>query len=161
METYKSSNENSLKFNIKKLHNELSDKEEQIHFLLSKNKENELRLIISSNKINESKNTNSKLKNKVNEQKKYIDSVLKDIKDKNEENENINNELNKIKLELNSLKEINKKKKNMLDFEIKKNEEFENIKKMSEFTDINIDVNALIKENEILINKENEKLFKK
>ena len=32
-------------------------------------------------------------------------------------------------------------------------------KKMSEFTDI--DVNALIKENEILINKENEKLFKK
>ena len=32
-------------------------------------------------------------------------------------------------------------------------------KKMSEFTDINIDV--LIKENEILINKENEKLFKK
>ena len=49
----------------------------------------------------------------------------------------------------------------MLDFEIKKNEEFENIKKMSEFTDINIDVNALIKENEILINKENEKLFKK
>ena len=49
----------------------------------------------------------------------------------------------------------------MLDFEIKKNEEFENIKKMSEFTDINIDVNTLIKENEILINKENEKLFKK
>ena len=36
--------------------------------------------------------------------KKNIDSVLKDIKDKNEENENINNELNKIKLELNSLK---------------------------------------------------------
>ena len=32
-------------------------------------------------------------------------------------------------------------------------------KKMSEFTDI--DVNILIKENEILINKENEKLFKK
>ncbi len=32
---------------------------------------------------------------------------------------------------------------------------------MSEFTDINIDVNSLIKENEILINKENEKLFKK
>ena len=32
-------------------------------------------------------------------------------------------------------------------------------KKMSEFTDIN--VNVLIKENEILINKENEKLFKK
>ena len=32
-------------------------------------------------------------------------------------------------------------------------------KKMSEFTDI--DVNVLIKENEILINKENEKLFKK
>ena len=32
---------------------------------------------------------------------------------------------------------------------------------MSEFTDINIDVNILIKENEILINKENEKLFKK
>ena len=32
-------------------------------------------------------------------------------------------------------------------------------KKMSEFTDI--DVNTLIKENEILINKENEKLFKK
>ena len=30
---------------------------------------------------------------------------------------------------------------------------------MSEFTDI--DVNALIKENKILINKENEKLFKK
>ena len=30
---------------------------------------------------------------------------------------------------------------------------------MSEFTDI--DVNTLIKENEILINKENEKLFKK
>ena len=30
---------------------------------------------------------------------------------------------------------------------------------MSEF--INIDVNVLIKENEILINKENEKLFKK
>ena len=30
---------------------------------------------------------------------------------------------------------------------------------MSEFTDI--DVNSLIKENEILINKENEKLFKK
>ena len=29
---------------------------------------------------------------------------------------------------------------------------------MSEFTDI--DVNVLIKENEILINKENEKLFK-
>ena len=52
---------------------------------------------------------------------KYIDSVLKDIKDKNEENENINNELNKIKLELNSLKEINEKQKNMLDFEIKKN----------------------------------------
>ena len=91
LETYKSLNENSLKFNIKKLNNELSDKEEQIYFLLSKNKENELRLIISSNKINESKNTNSKLKNKVNEQKKYIDSVLKDIKDKNEENENINN----------------------------------------------------------------------
>ena len=61
---------------------------------------------------------------------KYIDSVLKDIKDKNEENENINNELNKIKLELNSLKEINEKQKNMLDFEIKKNEEFENIKKV-------------------------------
>ena len=60
---------------------------------------------------------------------KYIDSVLKDIKDKNEENENINNELNKIKLELNCLKEINEKQKNMLDFEIKKNEEFENIKK--------------------------------
>ena len=39
---------NSLKFNIKKLHNELSDKEEQIYFLLSKNKEK--RLIISSNK---------------------------------------------------------------------------------------------------------------
>ena len=35
---------------------------------------------------------------------KYIDSVLKDIKDKNEENENINNELNKIQLELNCLK---------------------------------------------------------
>ena len=33
--------------------------------------------------------------------KKYIDSVLKD---KNEENENINNEINKIKLELNCLK---------------------------------------------------------
>ncbi len=32
---------------------------------------------------------------------------------------------------------------------------------MSEFTDINIDVNILIKENEILINKENEKSFKK
>ena len=32
-------------------------------------------------------------------------------------------------------------------------------KKMSEFTDI--DVNVLKKENEILINKENEKLFKK
>ena len=32
-------------------------------------------------------------------------------------------------------------------------------KKMSEFIDI--DVNVLIKENEILINKENEKLFKK
>ena len=32
-------------------------------------------------------------------------------------------------------------------------------KKISEFTDI--DVNVLIKENEILINKENEKLFKK
>ena len=47
----------------------------------------------------------------------------------------------------------------MLDFEIKKNEELENIKKW--FIDINIDVNALIKENEILINKENEKLFKK
>ena len=60
---------------------------------------------------------------------KYIDSVLKDIKDKNEENENINNELNKIKLELNCLKEINEKQKNMLDFEIKKNKEFENIKK--------------------------------
>ena len=30
---------------------------------------------------------------------------------------------------------------------------------MSEFTDI--DVNTLIKENEIVINKENEKLFKK
>ena len=60
---------------------------------------------------------------------KYIDSVLKDIKDKNEENEKINNELNKIKLELNCLKEINEKQKNMLDFEIKKNEEFENIKK--------------------------------
>ena len=30
---------------------------------------------------------------------------------------------------------------------------------MSEFTDI--DVNVLIKENKILINKENEKLFKK
>ena len=30
---------------------------------------------------------------------------------------------------------------------------------MSKFTDI--DVNVLIKENEILINKENEKLFKK
>ena len=53
---------------------------------------------------------------------KYIDSVLKDIKDKNEKNENINNELNKIKLELNSLQEINEKQKNMLDFEIKKNE---------------------------------------
>ena len=52
---------------------------------------------------------------------KYIDSVLKDIKDKNEENENINNELNKIKLKLNSFKEINEKQKNMLDFEIKKN----------------------------------------
>ena len=39
------------------------------------------------------------------------------------------NELNKIKLELNCLKEINEKQKNMLDFEIKKNEEFENIKK--------------------------------
>ena len=47
----------------------------------------------------------------------------------------------------------------MLDFEIKKNEELENIKKW--FIDVNIDVNALIKENEILINKENEKLFKK
>ena len=35
---------------------------------------------------------------------KYIDSVLKDIKDKNEKNENINNELNKIKLELSCLK---------------------------------------------------------
>ena len=58
-----------------------------------------------------------------------------------------------------SLKEINEKQKNMLDFEIKKNKEFKNIKKMSEFTDI--DVNTLIKENEILINKENEKLFKK
>ena len=32
-------------------------------------------------------------------------------------------------------------------------------KKNKEFTDI--DVNVLIKENEILINKENEKLFKK
>ena len=32
---------------------------------------------------------------------------------------------------------------------------------MYEFTDINIDVNSLIKENEILINKKNEKLFKK
>ncbi len=32
---------------------------------------------------------------------------------------------------------------------------------MSEFTDINIDVNILIKENEILMNKKNEKLFKK
>ena len=61
------------------------------------------------------------LKNKVNEEKKYIDSVLKDKNDKNEENENINNELNKIKLELNCLKEINEKQKNMLDFEIKKN----------------------------------------
>ena len=60
---------------------------------------------------------------------KYIDSVLKDIKDKNEENENINNALNKIKLELNCLKEINEKQKNMLDFEIKKNKELENIKK--------------------------------
>ena len=48
LETYKNSNENSLKFNIKKLNNELSDKEEQIYFLLSKNKEK--RLIISSNK---------------------------------------------------------------------------------------------------------------
>ena len=32
------------------------------------------------------------------------------------------NELNKIKLELNCLKEINEKQKNMLEFEIKKNE---------------------------------------
>ena len=59
------------------------------------------------------------IKNKANQ--KYIDSVLKDIKDKNEENENINNELNKIKLELNCLKKINEKQKNMLEFEIKKN----------------------------------------
>ena len=41
-----------------------------------------------------------------------------------------NNELNKIKLELNCLKVINEKQKNMLDFEIKKNEESEIIKKM-------------------------------
>ena len=34
-----------------------------------------------------------------------------------------------MKLELNCLKEINEKQKNMLDFEIKKNKEFENIKK--------------------------------
>ena len=47
----------------------------------------------------------------------------------------------------------------MLDFEIKKNEELENIKKCLNL--LILMFNILIKENEILINKENEKLFKK
>ena len=68
------------------------------------------------------------------------------------------NELNKIKLELNCLKEINEKKKYIRLWN-KEKWRIWKYKKMSEFTDI--DVNVLIKENKILINKENEKLFKK
>ena len=101
LESYKNSSDNLLKSNIKKLQSELSNKEEQIHYLQSKNKENELRLVVSVNQINQTRNLNINLKKKINEQKEVINSVLKDIKKKNEENKNINIELNKMKVEMN------------------------------------------------------------
>ena len=114
IQSFKSSNENTLRNTIKLLKNELCEKEEIIQYLSAKFKENEQMLIVSLNQNNESDKTNQMLKRKINEQKEIINNL------KNENNNTIeNNDLNdsrnndiskKVKIKL---KEINTLKKDL------------------------------------------------
>ena len=148
IESNKSKKEILLKSNIKQLNAELSNKQEEITYLKSRNKENEIRLIISINKINESKNLNSHLKKKINEQKGLIDSMIKDIKSKKEENKNMNDKINNLIFEIKSLKKLNEKQRSKSHYKLSKKSRMTKLKNEFEFLDINIDVNALKKENE-------------
>ena len=146
LESYKNSNNNLLKSNIRKLNSELSNKEEQIQYLQSKNKENELRLVVSINRINEGKVINMNLKKKINEQKEIIENALKDIQIKKEENNNMYNELRKLKLDLKDSERL----KSSSYSELRKNKELDSIKEMLQYSDINIDTDALKEENKNL-----------
>ena len=150
IESNKSKKEILLKSNIKKLNAELSNKEEQINYLQTRNKENEIRLIISINKINESNNINTHLKKKINEQKGLIDSMIKDIKSKREENKIMNDKLRNLISEMKSIKELNEKQRSKSHSELSKKRGITQLKNDLKFSDINIDVNALKKENEEL-----------
>ena len=112
IESYRSSNENAFKNKIKKLTNELSEKEEIIQYLTSKSKENELKLMLSLNQINGTDRANKILKRKINEQKEVInylqsDKNKKENKDFNELKSEFN--LTNRKSELNIMKKVNLK----------------------------------------------------
>ena len=79
LESYRSSNENMIKSSVKHLESLLASKEEQIEYLLLKNKENEMKLRISLNNVNEGKNTIKAYQRKNNEQQSLIDSLLSNL----------------------------------------------------------------------------------
>lgn len=79
LESYRSSNENRIKSSVKHLESLLASKEEQVEYLLLKNKENEMKLRISINNVNEGKNTIKVYQRKNNEQQALIDSLLSNL----------------------------------------------------------------------------------
>ena len=111
IQSFKSSNENSLRNTIKLLKNELVEKEEIIQYLLTIFKENEQMLIVSLNQNNESDITNQILKRKINEQQEIIKNLQNDNNNiKNEDLNDIknNNISTKIKLKLKEIKYLKK-----------------------------------------------------
>ena len=111
IQSFKSSNENSLRNTIKLLKNELVEKEEIIQYLLTIFKENEQMLIVSLNQNNESDITNQILKRKINEQQEIIKNLQNDNNNlKNEDlNDLKNNDIStKIKLKLKEIKYLKK-----------------------------------------------------
>jgi len=115
IESFKNSNENTLKNTIKLLKNELNEKKELIQYLSLKLKENEKMLILSCNHYNESDIKKQILKRKIKEQDEII-NLLKNDNNNIEENNEINNNIKNIDITKRidiKLKEINKIKKDL------------------------------------------------
>ena len=152
LESYRSSNENMIKSSVKHLESLLASKEEQIEYLLLKNKENEMKLRISLNNVNEGKNTIKAYQRKNNEQQSLIDSLLSNLQAQENQLKYLNEQY--IQLQKKEIQDITKDtisidldkiiEKDKITVEENKSKEIQKIENIVTYKEVPIDYKEIV-----------------
>lgn len=110
LEKYRMITEEKNMKNVSLLKETIAERNEQIEYLQHKNNENEMKLRISENTIKDNKNNIKIYQKKINDQQKFIDTLLNNIKKQELDSLKVSTELDAIKNELQEIKCRDKEK---------------------------------------------------